>query len=77
MWTLGWIIWLAAFFVWETLSLLDNRNQELTEHLRPVFLSQPITWFLALGLWLWIGYHFLLEAGTPFIREVIEDVTRS
>lgn len=63
--TIGWIAWILFFVIWETITLIDGSNQELTEHLRPVFLSTPPTWFLAFGLWLWLGWHFLIEVGNP------------
>lgn len=75
LFTIGWALWLLFFIGWETAALIQGTKEELTAHLRPIFLSQPLTWFLALGLWMWLGYHFLLEAGTPFIREIIDDVT--
>lgn len=65
MFTTGWVVWILFFAVWETWALIVGTNQELTEHLRPVFLSSPPTWFLAFGLWLWLGFHFLVEAGHP------------
>lgn len=59
--TWGWIAWIAFFAVWETIALVANPNTDpLTAHLRPVFNNQQITWFLAFGLWLWMGAHFLL-----------------
>lgn len=67
--TAGWAFWLLFFAVWETLGLMDNpQTDPLTAHLRPVFLNSPLTWFLALGLWLWVGYHFLIEAGNPITQ---------
>lgn len=65
MFTIGWIAWMLFFFIWEIWALIVGSNQELTEHLRPIFLSQSLAWFLAFGLWLWIGFHFLVEAGHP------------
>ena len=64
--TWGWIAWLLFFLVWETLGIINSSEHTLTEHLRPLFISQSLTWFLASGLWLWLGYHFLLEEGHPF-----------
>jgi hypothetical protein len=61
-WTLGWITWILFFILWETLALRAGTGQELTQHLRPVFLSIPIAWWLAFGLWLWVGIHFLAPA---------------
>jgi len=57
--TWGWIVWIGFFGVWETVALMVGHNQELTEHLRPVFLFAPPTWFMAVGLWLWLGVHLL------------------
>jgi len=59
-----WIVWIAWFAILETVTLATGSGNELTAHLRPLFLSMPLTWFLALGLWLWIGVHFL----TPTIE---------
>ncbi len=54
--TWGWIAFIAYFFVWETIT---QGGQQLTNHLRPVFLSVPFIWFVALGVWLWLGIHLL------------------
>jgi hypothetical protein len=66
--TIGWIFWIVFFVVWETLTLLAKDNQELTEHLRPVFLFAPVTWFMALGAWLWLGIHLLWPALELYIQ---------
>lgn len=62
VWTKGWLAWILFFIVWETLSLRAGTGQELTQHLRPIFLSVPVVWWLAFGLWLWVGVHFLAPA---------------
>lgn len=62
VWTTGWLVWLAFFIVWETLTLRAGTGQELTQHLRPLFLSVPVVWWLFFGLWLWVGVHFLAPA---------------
>jgi hypothetical protein len=62
VWTVGWLAWLTFFVIWETLSLRAGTGQELTAHVRPVFLSVPVAWWLFLGLWLWLGVHFLAPA---------------
>lgn len=52
---------MAFFAGWETLALMESATTHpLTAHLRPLFVNNPLTWFLALGLWLWLGAHFLL-----------------
>ena len=59
--TWAWIFWIAYFAVLETIGLMiDPLTHPLTAHLRPVFSSSQISWFLGLGLWLWLGAHFLL-----------------
>jgi len=59
IWTKGWVLWIVFFVVWETLTLRAGTGQELTQHLRPIFLSVPVVWWVAVGLWLWIGVHLL------------------
>ena len=69
--TWGWIAWIAFFVVWETYTILWHPGEELTAHLRPVFLTHPLLWFLAFGLWVWLGVHFLWPAGErAFARAV-------
>lgn len=60
-WTISWIVWIVAFFVLETVALVTRSHNELTEHLRPALQVDPLTWFLALGVWLWLGWHFLIQ----------------
>lgn len=55
-----WLAWMLWFAVQETIELAA-RNEPLTAHLRPVFQADPITWFIGVGIWLWLGHHFLLE----------------
>ena len=67
--TWGWIFWILFFVVWETLTLMVGTNQELTEHLRPVFLFAPVTWFMAVGAWLWLGIHLLWPAAEAALQQ--------
>lgn len=57
-----WIGWGVQFIVYETIALRWYPGQELTAHLRPIFLAAPVTWYLLFGLWLWIGPHLLAPA---------------
>lgn len=60
--TVAWSVWLAWFVVVETWAILTPVPMDtLTAHLRPWFAAHPLLWFLALGLWLWVGFHFLVE----------------
>jgi hypothetical protein len=61
-WTTGWLAWILFFVIWETLALRAGTGQELTQHLRPIFLSAPVVWWVAFGLWLWVGVHLLAPA---------------
>jgi hypothetical protein len=60
-WTVMWVLWIVAFFALETVTLVLRSHNELTAHLRPLFQLDPLTWFLAAGVWLWLGYHFLVQ----------------
>jgi len=54
------IVWLGWFTVWEAWALARGSYLDtFTAHLRPVFLTAPVTWWIALGLWGWIGVHML------------------
>jgi predicted signal transduction protein with EAL and GGDEF domain len=72
--TILWIIWMVYFVVLETVTLLQGDKQELTAHLRPVFQSMDLVYFVGIGTWLWVGKHFLLDGlwvtvGWPFLGE--------
>ena len=63
--TWGWIVWIVFFAVFEAYCLWRSPGTaELTAHLRPVFQAggglSPI-YFLAVGLWMWLGVHFLVD----------------
>lgn len=75
LWEAGWeawkldaptwsvIIWVLWFAGWETWALVTGQYlHTYTAHLRPLFIEQPVTWFVALGIWLWLGFHFLAPA---------------
>lgn len=56
--TWGWVGFIVYFAVWETVTGFSEREQ-LTHHLQAVFHAAPVTWYIAAGLWLWMGPHFL------------------
>ena len=60
--TWSWLVWIVAFAVLESVAIVRYPGEELTAHLRPVFLEHPLTWWLAVGTWLWLGFHFLWPA---------------
>jgi len=57
--TVAWLVWIAAFVALETYALIVHPGYELTAHIRPVFVAHPLLWWLAAGLWVWLGWHFL------------------
>lgn len=64
--TWAWLVWIVWFVVLETYALAtDARHDALTAHLRPLFIEHPLLWFVGIGVWAWLGWHLLLEAGTP------------
>ena len=67
--TWGWIVWMVFFVVWETFGIITGVNNTLTYHLRPLFRYASLLWFLGVGLWVWMGFHFFLEAGNPITGE--------
>lgn len=69
--TWAWIVWIAWFIGWETYGLAAGYEDTLTAHLRPLWLAQPLTWWLALGLWLWLGCHMLLPAGEAWLLDLV------
>lgn len=59
-----WVFWIAFFVALETVTLIWFRGQELTAHIRPVFQAGGAlspAWYLGLGLWIWLGVHFLVD----------------
>lgn len=71
LWTLGWIFFIVFFFVWEYLSSTYGGQEMLTDHLRPMFHAAPVTWYMAVGLWLWMGPHFLFPELEQFIANTV------
>lgn len=69
--TAAWVVWLVAFFVIEIAALWMRPGQELTAHLRPLFLTHPLAWFVTFGLWLWLGFHFLAPSLEKRILELV------
>lgn len=70
-----WIAWMLYFAVLEAVTLAQGRDQELTAHLRPVFQSMDLAYLIAVGVWLWLGKHFLVDGlwlpeGWPFLGRV-------
>ena len=71
--TVAWTVWIVYFLVLEAWAVVTTQPQHtLTHHLRPLFTEHPLTWFLALGLWLWIGVHFLAP---PVERWIVDAVS--
>lgn len=67
-----WIGWIVQFAVYETYGIIAApRGDTLTEHLRPIFLSTPILWWVTVGLWLWLGVHFLAPAIERGLLELV------
>ncbi len=56
--TVGWIVWMIFFFVWEFYGIAAGAENTLTWHLRPLFHAAPPTWYIGVAVWLWLGPHF-------------------
>jgi hypothetical protein len=60
----------AIEYLTSAVSPIDSwRGQMITDHLRPLFGAAPIVWYLALGLWLWLGPHLLAPALESLIQK--------
>ena len=60
--TRGWAAWALVFIVLEVAAVTLGYRYTLTAHLRPVFITWPVLWFIGFGLWLWLGIHMLAPA---------------
>lgn len=63
------LLWFLQFAVIEFIG--RNNNEMVTDHLRPIFHAAPITWWIALGVWLWLGPHMLFPALEDVIRRTV------
>jgi ribose/xylose/arabinose/galactoside ABC-type transport system permease subunit len=65
--TIGWVLWIAGFFVLEGVALyLEAKghveDETLTDHVWWLRDNGPsVVWFFLLFLVTWLGYHFLFE----------------
>lgn len=71
LFTWGWVAWIAFFAIWESAAIIRGDGEALTHHLRPLFLSHPLTWWLALGAWLWLGVHMLAPAWERALLDMV------
>ena len=71
--TAGWLFWIAFFIFWETYTGLYHRGEMLTDHLRPLFLSFPVLWWVTLGAALWAIVHLWF----PALESVLFDMVRT
>lgn len=66
-----WVAWFGFFVVVETLALMSGNQQELTAHLRPLFINHSLLWFVALGIWGWLGVHLLAPAVESWLISLV------
>ena len=67
----AWIVWAGLFIVLETAAIILGYRYTLTSHLRPIILSWPIIWFIMLGVWLWLGLHFMAPGLEKWLADVV------
>jgi hypothetical protein len=73
-WQMDWMtIWIAFWMVqFAVIEALGARSDNMvTDHLRPIFHSAPLSWWLALGVWLWLGPHMLWPAAEEALRRTV------
>lgn len=71
LFTGAWTVMLVWFAAWEAAALAVGYRHTFTAHLRPVFLAFPVTWWLALGLWLWAGVHLLAPSVEQWLLDTV------
>ncbi len=70
--TLAVWVWIVWFAVWETVALArSDYYATFTAHLRPLFVELPLTWWIGIGLYGWLGVHIFVPALERWILEVI------
>lgn len=70
--TIAWIGMLTWFAVWEGIALSHHEYLDtFTAHLRPIFISWPITWWMAIGLYVWMGVHLLVPSLETWLAELV------
>lgn len=57
-----WILWALYFVALETYGVWFDVRGTLTWHLRPVFHAAPVTWYIGIAVWLWLGPHFFFPS---------------
>lgn len=73
-WELDWLtVWILVWMIqFALIEWFGARNHNMvTDHLRPIFHAAPITWWVALGVWLWLGPHMLWPAAEEALRRTV------
>lgn len=61
---LSWLVLFICFLGLEVAALLYRRDklEPATYWIRKVLHVSPFVWLALLAFWLWLGYHFFVEA---------------
>jgi hypothetical protein len=63
------LLWVLQFALIEWFGA--SSNNMVTDHLRPIFQAAPLTWWIGLGVWLWLGPHMLWPAAEEALRRTV------
>ncbi len=69
-WLTIWIVlWIVQFALIEWFGA--GKGEMVTDHLRPIFHAAPLTWWIAFGVWMWLGPHMLWPSAESHIAKVM------
>lgn len=67
-----WAVWMVGFVLLESWAVATSQPEHtLTWHLRPVFHSHPLAWFLLAGFLCWMCLHFLAPGFEQRLLDVV------
>lgn len=64
----GWIVILAAAFVWEGIGLARGTEWPTVSDMLRSFMAIPVTRVLMFAMWLWLGWHLFIRHWEFFLR---------
>jgi hypothetical protein len=66
--TIGWVVILTAFVVWEAVGLMVGRGWPTLSHITREVTRSPVGRWVLFGAWLWLGWHLFIRGWQLFLR---------
>ena len=64
----GWIVILAAVFIWEGIGLAKGTEWPTISDMLRSFMAFPVGRVLMFAMWLWLGWHLFIRHWEFFMR---------